>query len=85
MGHVRSLVRERLFDQRFVVTGSGAIIRAGAYPTAPIVRGASVGLSLPGHPVIGKAHKGNATWARIKLPSSVTAYIWSGMGHFEAV
>jgi len=85
MGIVRTQLRDRLFDQHFVVTGAGAIVRSGAYPTAPIIRSAPLGLDVPGHPVRGKAHKGNATWARIKLPSSVTGYIWSGMGKFEPV
>ena len=85
MDDVRALIRERLFDQRFLVTNPGAIVRAFPYATAPIVRAAPPGLVFPGHAVRGMAHKGNATWVRVKLPSSLTAYIWSGMGRFEKV
>lgn len=82
---VRDQVRERLFNQRFVVTGTGAIVRRGSYATAPIVRSAPQGLDVPGYAVLGKPHKGNARWARVKLPNGATGYIWAGMGRFEAV
>lgn len=85
MGLVRTQLRERLFDQRFVVTSAGAIVRSGCFNTAPIIRGASVGISLPGYGVKGRAYKGIATWARVKLPSDTRGYIWSGMGRFEPV
>jgi len=85
MTSVRTQLRDRLFDRHFIVTGTGAIVRTGSYPTAPIVRAAPLGLDVPGYPVRGKAHKGNAVWARVKLPSSALGYIWSGMGRFEPV
>jgi len=85
MTSVRTQLRDRLFDRHFIVTGTGAIVRMGSYPTAPIVRAAPLGLDVPGYPVRGKAHKGNAVWARVKLPSSALGYIWSGMGRFEPV
>jgi len=85
MNAVRSGLRDRLFDQRFVVTASGAIMRAGCYATAPIIRGAPLGMDLSAYPVSGQTYKGNGRWARVKLPSSVIGYIWSGMGRFEAV
>ncbi len=85
MDDVRRQLHDRLFDRRFVVTSSGAIVRAGSYPTAQVIRAASVGLDLPAHRVSGRAHKGNGNWARVKLPSSVTGYIWSGMGRFEPI
>lgn len=85
MGTVREQLRDRLFDQRFVVTGSGAIVRAKTYANAQIIRSAPVGLDVPGYPVKGHSVKGNPVWAKVKLPSGVTGYIWSAMGRFEAV
>ena len=85
MNVVRSTVRDRLFDRHFIVTGSGAIVRSGCYPNAPIIRAAPLGMDVPGYPVTGKAHKGNAIWARVKLLDGALGYIWSGMGRFESV
>jgi hypothetical protein len=82
---VRSQLGERLFDQRFVVTGNGAIVRSGSYATAPIVRSAPRGLDVSAYPVLGKPHKGNARWARVRLSNGMRGYIWAGMGRFEAV
>lgn len=73
---------ERAAASRFVVTAHTSV-RARPYATAPIIRAARVGESLPAVLVHGIAHQGNADWARVTLPSSVVGYIWSGAGLWE--
>jgi len=85
MEQFRTQLRERLFDRHFIVTGTGARVRSGAYATAPIMRSAPMGFDVMGHSVMGQTFKGNPRWARVKLPSSAIGYIWSGMGRFEPV
>lgn len=71
-----------LFDRTFVVTVASCV-REKAYPTAPIIKAATVGLALPGHMVRGRAHKGDNQWARVALKSGVIGYIWAGFGEWQ--
>jgi hypothetical protein len=71
------------FDRMFVVEEQRASVRRHAYPTAPIIRSARQGERMPAESVIGRAYKGQPGWARVKLPSGVIGYIWSGYGQWE--
>ncbi len=82
---VRRDIRDRLFDQRFVVEVSSARVRLGPAVNRQIISFQSQGASLSAHRVIGTPFQGSSDWARVRLPSSVIGYIWAGLGRFEAV
>jgi hypothetical protein len=74
---------DALFDRVFVVTVPACVVRAATEKTAPIIRGAPVGERMPAHMVRGFAVHSNDAWARVKLPSGVIGYIWTGFGTWE--
>lgn len=85
MATVRRELHERLFSKRFIVTTDTARVRADARVNSAVIRGLHGGNVLPAHPVRGQLYRGSNIWARVRLPSSVTGYIWGGLGRWEAV
>lgn len=69
-------------SDRFTVTAH-TCVRSRPYPTAPIIRAAHVGESLPAERVDGRAYHGSVEWAKVRLPSSAIGYVWSGFGRWE--
>lgn len=70
------------FAARFVVTAH-TCVRTRPYPTAPIIRACRVDEALEAEKITGHGYKGSVEWARVRLPSSVIGYIWSGFGSWE--
>lgn len=83
MDLVRSEIKDRLFDRRFVVSVRAANVRMYPRTNSLILGRAPLGTALMGHQVVGAPVERDTRWARVRLASGAVGHIWAGLGRWE--